>query len=97
MKGELGYTPPAMDFLHHTDKPDSPSAATTGIEYFEIDTSRRRRWVGQLFFLLFFAAAAVVLVALFARFTGNIRYALALVAFMLTYMLVMGYLAGKHN
>jgi hypothetical protein len=66
------------------------------VEYIEIDTSRRRRWVGQLFYVLLFSLAAIVLVALFDRFTGSVRYALALVAFMLTYMLVMGYLAGKN-
>jgi hypothetical protein len=86
-----------MDFLQHPDEPTSSSPAAAGIEYFEIDTSRKKRWMGQLFFVLFFAAAAVVLVALFARFTGSMRYALALVAFMLTYMLIMGYLAGKSN
>jgi hypothetical protein len=86
-----------MDFLQHPDKPASSSPTAAGIEYIEIDTSRRKRWMGQLFFVLFFAVAAVILVALFARFTGSMRYALALVAFMLTYMLIMGYLAGKTN
>lgn len=85
-----------MDFFEHSDKPPTPPAAMAGVEYIEIDTSRKKRWVGQLFFVLFFALAAVVLVALFDRFTGSIGYALALVAFMLTYMLIMGYLAGKN-
>jgi hypothetical protein len=84
-----------MEYLQDHDKPPAPAAA--GIEYIEIDTSRRKRWLGQLYFVVFFALAAAALVALFKRFTGSITYALALVAFMLTYMLIMGYLAGKNT
>lgn len=65
-------------------------------DYLEIDTGSGRRWWGKIAYVLFFITVAGLLLALFIRFTNSIGWAVALVAFMLGYMLIMGRLAGKN-
>ena len=54
-----------------------------------------RRLAGLIGYLLFFVAVAAVLVVLFLRFTGSLRFAIALVGFMISYMAVAGWIAGR--
>ena len=61
----------------------------------EIDTARKRRWVGLAVYALIYLAVAGVLVVLFIRLNTTFALALGLVAFMVGYMTLMGYLAGR--
>jgi hypothetical protein len=58
---------------------------------------RSRRVVGFLTYALLFLGVSAVLVTLFVRFTGNLRLAIGLVIFMVSYMLVMGWWASRGN
>ena len=58
-------------------------------------SGRGKRIRGLIGYLLLIAAVAGLLVFLFVRFTGSMRLAVVLVAFMMAYMLVMGYLASR--
>lgn len=54
-----------------------------------------RRLRGLIGYVLLVLAVASLLVYLFVRFTGSTRLAIVLVGFMLTYMLVMGWIASR--
>jgi len=56
---------------------------------------RRSRIIGGISYVLLFAAVCAVLVALFVRFTGNMRLAILLVLFMVSYMVLMGWWASR--
>lgn len=66
------------------------------LEYLEIDTARKRRWMGLVGYLLLYGAVAAVLVVLLARFTDSLLLAFGLVAFMVGYMALMGRWASKN-
>ena len=59
------------------------------------DSGRSKRIRGLIGYLLLFVAVAGLLVYLFIQFTGSMKLAVVLVAFMLTYMIVMGWLASR--
>ncbi len=54
-----------------------------------------KRLRGLIGYLILVLAVASLLVYLFVRFTGSMRLAVVLVAFMMTYMIVMGWLASR--
>jgi len=65
-------------------------------EFLEIDTARKRRWLGVAGYGLFFLAIAVVLLIVFVKFSGSLAMGLFLVLFMIAYMTIMGHVAeGK--
>ena len=57
---------------------------------------REKRWVGVITYAVFFAIVAGVIVVLMRRFTGSLWLAIALVTFMVAYMLLMGWLTSRH-
>jgi hypothetical protein len=62
----------------------------------EIPAVGQGRWLrGLIWYLILVAGVASLLVYLFVRFTGSLRLAVLLVAFMLGYMGVMGWLASR--
>jgi hypothetical protein len=65
-------------------------------EFLEMDTARKRRWLGLTYYILFFLIVAGALVYIFVRFSGSFAVAVLLVVFMIGYMLIMGYAAGKN-
>jgi hypothetical protein len=85
------------------DVPSSPSdhppaePPTNGrhLGFLEIDTGQSKRWRGLVGWVLLVVLVASLLVALFIQFTGSMRLAIVLVAFMMTYMGVMGWLASR--
>lgn len=60
----------------------------------EIDFGRGRRWAMRIGWLLVFVVVGSVLVYLFASLTHSLRLALAVVSFMIAYMLLMGWVAS---
>ena len=65
------------------------------IEGLEIDTARGKRWRGLVGYVLLFLGVGALLVYLFLRFTGSMRLAVVLVGFMMTYMIIAGWLASR--
>jgi hypothetical protein len=63
--------------------------------YLDIDLSSGKRWRGWIGYLLLVAAVAWALIYLFVKFTGSLLLAIVLVAFMMTYMGIMGWLAVR--
>ena len=61
----------------------------------EIATGERR-WAGLAAYVLMFAGLAMLVVVLMRRFTGSLWWAIGLVAFMVSYMLVTGWLASRN-
>lgn len=62
----------------------------------EIPDAGRGRWLrGLIWYFILIVTVASLLAYLFVRFTGSMRLAIVLVAFMLTYMGVMGWLASR--
>lgn len=55
-----------------------------------------RRWVGAAAYAMMFAGVAALIVLLMRRFTGSLWWAIGLVTFMVSYMLVMGWLASRN-
>ena len=60
------------------------------------DPQQEKRWIGIVTYMVFFALVAGVIVVLMRRFTGSLWLAIALVTFMVSYMLVMGWLASRN-
>lgn len=60
----------------------------------ELDFGRGRRWAMRIGWLVLFALVGSVLVYLFAKLTNSLRLALAVVTFMVGYMVLMGWLAS---
>ncbi|MGH7213404.1 MAG: hypothetical protein ACREIT_01285 [Tepidisphaeraceae bacterium] len=54
-----------------------------------------RRVMGWIGYIALFVAVSIVLVAVFQHFTASLRLAMGLVLFMVAYMGVMGWLAGR--
>ena len=63
----------------------------------EIESARGRRWVGLAGYALVYLAVAGVLVFLLTRLSTSWALAVGLVAFMIGYMSLMGYLAGRKS
>ncbi len=61
----------------------------------EIDTSRKRRWMNTVLYVLAFVAVAALLVWFFVMLNTTLALAIAVVTFMVGYMVIMGYVAGK--
>ncbi len=61
----------------------------------EIDTSRKRRWIGWSLYVLIFLGLASLLVWFFVMLNTTLALAIAVVTFMVGYMVLMGYFAGK--
>lgn len=76
---------------HHTDQSGEPLPV---IEL-EIDTSRKRRWMNWVLYVLAFLALSALLVWFFVMLNTTLALAIAVVTFMVVYMVVMGYVAGK--
>jgi hypothetical protein len=64
-------------------------------QYMEIDTGRKRRWLGLFAYVVFYLAVAGLLVFLFIRFTSSYMLAFGLVGGMVAYMALMGWWASK--
>ena len=64
--------------------------------YIEIDTGRRKRWLGFAAYVAFFLGVAVLLVVVFVKFTSSLGMAMFLVAFMVAYMGIMGWMASRN-
>ncbi|HEV7301006.1 MAG TPA: hypothetical protein VGN72_16685 [Tepidisphaeraceae bacterium] len=65
------------------------------MEMLEIDTAQSKRWRGLAIWVILVVFVGTLLGTLFMRFTGSMRLAILLVAFMMTYMGVMGWLASR--
>jgi hypothetical protein len=65
--------------------------------YLDIHLGRKRRWLGTSVYILFFVSLAALLFYLFIQFTGSKIWAALLVGFMVTYMTLMGYWAGRNS
>ena len=78
----------AMDAMRNAkSQPDSVEIpAATG----------KGRWVSLIAYAMIFLLVAGLFVFLFIQFTSSWRLALILVAFLVGYMLLMGYLAGRN-
>jgi hypothetical protein len=87
--------PPAEGRLDLDYTPESPAPERSRPEYLEIDTGWRKRWLGLAGFLLAFLLVATILVYLFMQFTASLALGIGLVLFMIAYMAVMGYVAGR--
>lgn len=61
----------------------------------EIDTGRKRRWIGWMLYLLAFAGLAALLVWFFVMLNTTLALAIAVVTFMVGYMVTMGYFASR--
>ena len=86
--------PPTAD--RNGDADPSLDHGTRG--YMEIGgPGRSQRWIGLLTYVLLLAGVCAILVLLFVRFTGSMRLAIGLVLFMVSYMLLMGWWAGRGN
>ena len=64
--------------------------------YLEIQLGRRRRWAGIFGFVALFVAVSGVLVWLFSWFTRSLALAVGVVLFLVGYMLLMGWWAGRN-
>ena len=64
--------------------------------YIEIPVGRERKWFGLVAWWLLLLGVAGLLILLFRKFTSNLWLAVILVAFLLSYMLVMGWWASRH-
>lgn len=60
------------------------------------DPQQDKRWIGFVTYMVFFALVAGVIVVLMRRFTGSLWLAIVLVTFMVSYMLVMGWLTSRN-
>jgi hypothetical protein len=85
MSNPLNYSNPESG-----DKKDDASG-----DYLEIDTGQRRRWMGAMAYALFFLIVAGLLLYVFIQFTASVGWAVTLVLFMVSYMLIMGRWAAK--
>lgn len=65
-------------------------------DYLEIPLGRQKRWIGLISYCLIFLAVSGLLVLLFVRFTGSLKLAIALVAFLVSYMLLMGWWTSRN-
>lgn len=63
----------------------------------EIPVGRGKRVLNGFLFAALVIGVAAVLVVLFVRFTASLRIAMALVAFMLAYMVVMSYVVLRRD
>jgi len=61
----------------------------------EIEPTGNNRWVGLAGYGVLVLGIAALLVFLLTRFSTSLALAIGLVAFMIAYMLLMGYLAGR--
>jgi hypothetical protein len=77
--------------------PDSSPAPSNGKppRFLDIDLSAGKRWRGLIGYALLVAAVAGLLIYLFVQFTGSLVLAIVLVAFMMGYMGIMGWLAVR--
>ncbi len=62
----------------------------------EIPAAVGRSWWGAVGFVLLFLAIVVALVLLFIEFTASVRLAVGLVLFLVSYMVLMGWWAGRN-
>ena len=90
-----------LDELPERRETASTAGASTkrnggGLKPIEINPEKNRRVAGWIGYLLMFAAVAGVLVAVFARFTASVAWAVTLVTFMIGYMVLMGWLAARN-
>jgi len=65
-------------------------------EYLEIPLGQSRRWAGRIAYILLFIAVSGVLVLMFMWFTASLRLAVGLVLFLVGYMALMGWWAGRN-
>ena len=61
-----------------------------------VDPQQEKRWIGFATYAVFFALVAGVIIVLMRRFTGSLWLAIGLVTFMVSYMLVMGWLTSRN-
>ena len=80
--------------MMRTDEPDNLDDAPVELT---IDTSRRRRWIGWTLYILAFVSLSALLVWFFIMLNTTVALAITVVTFMVGYMLLMGYLAGKSH
>lgn len=83
-----------MDAPNPDNHPSDASDDFPEIEL-EIDTGRRRRWVNWVLYVLVFALLSGLLVWFFVMLNTALALAIAVVVFMVGYMVIMGYVAGK--
>ncbi|HEY7089672.1 MAG TPA: hypothetical protein VH518_16355 [Tepidisphaeraceae bacterium] len=72
------------------DKNDDPRG------FMEIPVEQSRRWLGLVAYVLLFLVVAALLVLLFMWFTASLRLAIGLVLFLVGYMVLMGWWAGRN-
>lgn len=64
-------------------------------DYVEIEIGAKRKWIGWTMYVLAFAALAALLVWMFVLLNTTLALAIAVVLFMVGYMVIMGILASR--
>ncbi len=83
-----------MDELDYQN-PRTPDGKPIPVTELEIDISRRRRWIGWTLYVLAFLGLAALLVWFFVMLNTTLALAIAVVTFMVLYMIIMGYFASR--
>lgn len=83
-----------MDDAQHRNL-TAPQDKVLPLAELEIDISRKRRWVGWTLYILIFAGLAALLVWFFVMLNTTLALAIAVVTFMVGYMVIMGYCASR--
>jgi hypothetical protein len=83
-----------MDDLNYQN-PKTPDGRVLPMTELEIDISRKRRWIGWTLYILIFAGLAALLVWFFVMLNTTLALAIAVVTFMIGYMVTMGYFASR--
>jgi len=91
------FASPPSSRLPPDPRGQPPTLQKPRLEELRIDTGWHRRWLGIAGYVLFFAFVAALLVYLFFQFTDSLKLAFVLVVFMITYMVLMGWLAARKN
>ena len=81
--------------LNYSNPQGQDDKDVPGGDYLEIDTGRSRRWMGAISYVAFFLAVAGTLLYVFIQFTASVFWAITLVLFMISYMLIMGRWAAR--
>jgi hypothetical protein len=62
----------------------------------EIDTAKKRRWTGWIAYILLYLVVAALLIVILVKLWTPVALAVGLVAFIVGYMTLMGYLASRN-
>jgi hypothetical protein len=70
--------------------------ASPAPQYLDIQLGRGKRWAGLVGYVVLFVSVSAVLVWMFTWFTSSLALAVGVVLFLVGYMLLMGWWAGRN-